>query len=136
VIATDSAYDLVNSLTVVGSNSMTLNSISSFNHSISTVNSAPNNSYLYGSSTNLNYNEEHFQAQVEKKEYIKLLAQGICNVKCITEYVSYTNALVSYETRFFIFIFKENILSDIEAEQLQIDLNESGYYKKLDGMKR
>ncbi len=36
---------------------------------------------------------------------------------------------------FFIF-FKENILFNIEAEQLQIDLNESGYYKKLDGMKR
>jgi len=77
---------------MVGSNSMTLNSTSGFNQSTSTLNSVPNNSNTYGSlyasSTNLNYNEEHFQAQVEKKEYIKLLAQGICNVKCITEYVS------------------------------------------------
>ncbi len=24
---------------------------------------------------------------IDKKEYVKLLAQGICNVKCITEYV-------------------------------------------------
>jgi len=101
VIATDSAYDLVNSLTVVGFNSMTLNSTSSFNHSISTVNSPPNS--LYASSTNLNYTEEPSQAQVEKKEYIRLLTQGICNVKCFTEYVSYTNALVSHETRFFYF---------------------------------
>jgi len=45
-------------------------------------------SSIYSSTTNLNTNDEHFQAQLEKKEYIKLLAQGICNVKCITEYVN------------------------------------------------
>jgi len=77
---------------MVGSSSMTLNSTSGFNQSTSTLNLPPNNSNTYGSlyasSTNLNYNEEHYQAQIEKKEYIKLLAQGICNVKCITEYVS------------------------------------------------
>ena len=26
--------------------------------------------------------------EIDKKEYIKALAQRICNVKCITEYVS------------------------------------------------
>jgi hypothetical protein len=47
---------------------------------------------IYASTTNLNLNmcdENHFQAMSEKKEYIKLLAQGICNVKCITEYVTF-----------------------------------------------
>ena len=41
------------------------------------------------------------QTQDEKKEYIKLLTQGICNVKCINEYVGY------YLT--FYFIFEINI---------------------------
>ena len=77
---------------------MTLNMSSGggFNHqSTSTLSSVPNsmtmisNNYgsLHASTTNLNYTEEHYQAQLEKKEYIKMLAQGICNVKCITEYV-------------------------------------------------
>jgi len=91
VIATSSAYQLVNqanqsakSSTMVGSNST-----SGFSQSTSTLNSVPNPyGSLYASSTNLNYTEEHFQAQAEKKEYIKLLVQGICNVKCITEHVS------------------------------------------------
>ena len=100
---------------------MTLNSTSGFNQSSSTLSSVPNNvssgyGSIYSSSTNLNFNDEHFQAQNEKQEYIKLLAQGICNVKCITEY--------------------ENILCTIEAKQLQIDLNESGGSKKLDAVKR
>lgn len=127
VIATNSAYLLNNQSsnqscnnTTMNSNSMTLNSTSGFNQSTSTLSSVPNNlssgySSIYSSSTNLNYNEEHYQAQIEKKEYIKLLAQGICNVKCITEY--------------------ENILCTIEAKQLQIDLNESGGSKKLDAVK-
>jgi hypothetical protein len=55
----------------------------------STSSSNSSNPYsMYASSTNLNYNDENYQGQIEKKEYIKLLAQGICNVKCITEYVS------------------------------------------------
>jgi hypothetical protein len=44
-------------------------------------------SSIYASIGNLSTTEESSQAQLEKKEYIKLLAQGICNVKCITEYV-------------------------------------------------
>ena len=43
---------------------------------------------LYSSATNLSHGDSDYQALLEKKEYIKLLAQGICNVKCITEYVS------------------------------------------------
>ncbi|CAF0879713.1 unnamed protein product [Brachionus calyciflorus] len=73
-----------------------------------------NSSSIYCSTTNLNLYDEHAQAQLEKKDFIKLLAQGICNVKCITEY--------------------ENILCTIEAKQLQIDLNESGS-KKLEAVK-
>lgn len=128
VIATNSAYLLNNQSsnqsnngnTTMNSNSMTLNSTASFNQSTSTLSSVPSSlsagySSIYASTSNLNYNEEHYQAQLEKKEYIKLLAQGICNVKCITEY--------------------ENILCTIEAKQLQIDLNESGGSKKLDAVK-
>lgn len=59
---------------------MTLNNVSM---------AAPNASSLYTSTTNLNfYDDQACQAQLEKKEFMKLLAQGICNVKCITEYVS------------------------------------------------
>lgn len=101
VIATNSAYLLNNqsnqsssSNNTLNSNNMTLNSTSGFNQSSSTLSSVPNNvsggyGSIYSSSTNLNFNDEHFQAQNEKQEYIKLLAQGICNVKCITEYVSW-----------------------------------------------
>ena len=71
---------------------------------------------IYASTTNLNfYDDHHYQAINEKKEYIKLLAQGICNVKCITEY--------------------ENILCTVEAKQLQMDLNDSGGSKKLEVVK-
>lgn len=130
VIATNSAYLLNNQSsnqsncgstnTTMNSGSMTLNSTAGFNQSTSTLSSVPNNmstgySSIYSSTTNLNFTEENYQAQIEKKEYIKLLAQGICNVKCITEY--------------------ENILCNIEAKQLQIDLNESGGSKKLDAVK-
>ena len=64
--------------------------ISSANSSTACLSTAANPHYsaIYSSTSNLNFNDEHFQAQAEKKEYIKLLAQGICNVKCITEYVS------------------------------------------------
>lgn len=47
-----------------------------------------NSSSIYCSTTNLNLYDEHAHAQMEKKDFIKLLAQGICNVKCITEFVS------------------------------------------------
>ncbi len=107
VIATNSPY-LLNSnqscsqqshanSQLTNSSSMTLNSTCGFNQSTSTLSSVPNNltssgyNSIYSSTSNLNYNEEHYQAQTEKKEYIKLLAQGICNVKCITEYVSFFN---------------------------------------------
>ena len=62
--------------------------ISSTNSSTACLSTAANNYSMYSSTSNLNLNDEHLQAQIEKKEYIKLLAQGICNVKCITEYVS------------------------------------------------
>lgn len=97
VLATSSMYHMNGSSnqsannSSIGSGSLTLNSTAGFNQSTSTLSSASNNmnyGSLYASSTNLNFTEEHFQAQMEKKEYIKLLAQGICNVKCITEYVS------------------------------------------------
>ena len=63
-----------------------------FNGYSSTLSSSSSNSSntaysIYASSTNLNMNDENYQAQAEKKEYVKLLAQGICNVRCITEYV-------------------------------------------------
>jgi hypothetical protein len=54
-----------------------------------------NYSSIYASSTNLQHSgsssshADYYQAIMEKKDYLKLLAQGICNVKCITEYVSY-----------------------------------------------
>ena len=62
---------------------------SGYGSTMSSSSSASSNTYssIYASTTNLNFFDEHYQAQVEKKEYIKLLAQGICNVKCITEYV-------------------------------------------------
>ena len=71
-------------------NNLTLNNTSTMSSNSSTMSS---NTYtsIYSSNTNLNINDEHYQAQLEKKEYIKLLAQGICNVKCITEYVSSFN---------------------------------------------
>ena len=48
-----------------------------------------NYSSICASSTNLHStNNEYYQAILEKKDYLKLLAQGICNVKCITEFVS------------------------------------------------
>lgn len=95
-------------------NSSAYNNTSTMSSNSSTMSSKTYSS-IYSSTTNLNSNDEHFQAQLEKKEYIKMLAQGICNVKCITEY--------------------ENILCTIEAKQLQIDLNESGGSKKLDAVK-
>jgi hypothetical protein len=71
---------------------MSTANLSAINNSCSTMSSSSssssnNYSSIYASTTNLNFIDEHYQAQVEKKEYIKLLAQGICNVKCITEYV-------------------------------------------------
>jgi hypothetical protein len=57
--------------------------------STSSASSSSTYSSIYASTTNLNFFDEHYQAQIEKKEYIKLLAMGICNVKCITEYVSF-----------------------------------------------
>jgi hypothetical protein len=92
--------------------------ISSTTSTLSTSSASSSNTYgssIYASTTNLNLFDENHQAVLEKKEYIKLIAQGICNVKCITEY--------------------ENILCTIEAKQLQIDLNESGGVKKLDAVK-
>jgi len=97
------------------SNNQIYTSTTNFSTLSSTSSASSYNSSLYASTTNLNAFDEHNQAINEKKEYIKLLAQGICNVKCITEY--------------------ENILCTIEAKQLQIDLNESGGSKKLDAVK-
>lgn len=75
-----------------------------------------NYSSICASSTNLHStNNEYYQAILEKKDYLKLLAQGICNVKCITEF--------------------DNILCSVEAHQLQIDLNESEGLRKLDAVK-
>ncbi len=68
-------------------NSSAYNNTSTMSSNSSTMSSKTYSS-IYSSTTNLNSNDEHFQAQLEKKEYIKMLAQGICNVKCITEYVS------------------------------------------------
>ena len=61
--------------------------------SSSLFSNANNYSSICASSTNLHStNNEYFQAILEKKDYLKLLAQGICNVKCITEFVSNTSA--------------------------------------------
>lgn len=109
VIATNSAYLLANqanggqsgaqsaSNCTSSASTMTLNSTASFNQSTSTLASMAHSNYgsIYSSTTNLAHNEEHYQALVEKKEYIKLLAQGICNVKCITEYVSFPGYYVA-----------------------------------------
>lgn len=66
---------------------VTLNNVSMAGSSST---AAINASSMYTSTTNLNfYDEQHCQAQIEKKEFMKLLAQGICNVKCITEYVRF-----------------------------------------------
>ncbi len=65
--------------------------ISSTTSTLSTSSASSSNTYgssIYASTTNLNLFDENQQAVLEKKEYIKLIAQGICNVKCITEYVS------------------------------------------------
>ena len=89
--------------------------ISTHNLASTAAHNLTSSTSIYASSNNLN-NLSDDQAIAEKKDYIKLLAQGICNVKCITEY--------------------ENILCTIEAKQLQIDLNDSGGTKKLDAVKR
>ena len=75
--------------TMSTANLSAINSSATMSSMSSTSSSNNNNNYssIYASTTNLNFVDEHYQAQVEKKEYIKLLAQGICNVKCITEYV-------------------------------------------------
>jgi hypothetical protein len=64
--------------------------ISSTTSTLSTSSTSSCNTYssIYASTTNLNLFDENHQAVLEKKDYIKLIAQGICNVKCITEYVS------------------------------------------------
>ena len=67
------------------------------------------------------------------------MAQGICNVKCITEYVSKTKNRMGpffWRKNNNNYFFKENVLCTIEAKQLQLDLNESGGSKKFDTMKR
>jgi hypothetical protein len=71
------------------SNNQIYTSTTNFSTLSSTSSASSYNSSLYASTTNLNAFDEHNQAINEKKEYIKLLAQGICNVKCITEYVSF-----------------------------------------------
>lgn len=56
---------------------------------VSMAGASSNATSLYTSTTNLNFLDDMpCQALLERKEFMKLLAQGICNVKCITEYVS------------------------------------------------
>lgn len=56
---------------------------------VSMAAASSNATSLYTSTTNLNFLDDMpCQALLERKEFMKLLAQGICNVKCITEYVS------------------------------------------------
>jgi len=78
-----------NSMSTNSFNSVSTANLANTTNNTSTMSSNSSTySSIYSSTTNLNTNDEHFQAQLEKKEYIKLLAQGICNVKCITEYVN------------------------------------------------
>ena len=77
VIASSSHYLLTSSnQSNSGNNNLTLSNMSGFNQSTTTLSSIPNNmassgfSSIYSSTTNLNSNEEHYQAQMEKKEYI------------------------------------------------------------------
>ncbi len=90
VSSTSSQQNQSNSMSANSFNSVsTANLANTTTNNTSTMSSNSSTySSIYSSTTNLNTNDEHFQAQLEKKEYIKLLAQGICNVKCITEYVN------------------------------------------------
>ena len=93
-LATNSAQNS----TATASSSLTGSHLNLNGNGTTTANSSASNSHnnnnmsstIYASTSNLTnmFYEEGHQALIEKKEYIKLLAQGICNVKCITEYAS------------------------------------------------
>lgn len=82
-LASQSSHNNTNTLTSYASTTLAFNSTNNSSYSSSAS--------VYSSTTNLNLfdDQQYCQAQLEKKEFIKLLAQGICNVKCITEYVSF-----------------------------------------------
>lgn len=74
-----------------------------------------NSTMMYASTTNLSMGDESLQAINEKKEYIRLLAQGICNVKCLQV---------------------NEVLCSVEAHQIQAEVGDSGSSKIADKMKK